>query len=129
MEDYYNFLMYELKDIEEEFDNPSTIAHEISLLFSLQNSSIPETFYRLYIGELSTDYSIIYNAIAYFSGCNFLNIECDCSNENKTLCDLYSISESAFFDKGREDMGHSTDQYTSIDNSIQKMRNIIFNDC
>jgi len=129
MEDYYNFLMYELKDIEEEFDNPSNIAHEISLIFSLENNYIPETFYRLYIANLDTDYVMIYNAASYFSGTGFLNIQCDCSGENKNLCDIHGISESAFFDKGVQDKINNTPQYTAIRDSIAKMRGIIFNDC
>ncbi len=41
MEEYYNFLMFELKDIEEEFDIPSQIAHEICLLLSIEKNFMP----------------------------------------------------------------------------------------
>lgn len=129
MESYYNFLMYELKDIEEELQDPSLIAHEVCLLFSLQGNSIPETFYRLYISNLSTDYVLLYNALSYFTGCGWLTVECDCSSEDKSLCDIHGIPESAFYDKGVQDAQNNTEQFRGIGNSISKMRGIIFNDC
>lgn len=130
MEDYYNFLMHELKDIEEEgFEEASSIAHEICILFSLDTSPLPETFYRLYIANLSTDYSVIYNAASYFSGAGLLDIQCDCLEENKYLCDIHSINESAFYEKAVQDRKDNSPQYTGTKNSILKMRDIIQNDC
>jgi hypothetical protein len=129
MEEYYNFLMFELKDIEEEFDIPSQIAHEICLLFSSGNSSIPESFFRLYLSKLDTDYSILYNATAYFSGAKFLKIECDCQQSDKILCDLYSVSESAFYEIGAKDFVNTTSKWQKISQSIQMIRTSIFNDC
>jgi len=129
MNSYYEFLMYELKDIEEEFDIPSHIAHEVALLFSLPKSPIPETFYRLYISPLSIDYSIMYNALSYFSGAGFVNIDCDCISGNKSLCDINGIEESAFYEKGAQDALDGTTQYRGILDSVSKLRGIIFNDC
>lgn len=129
MEEYYNFLMFELKEIEEEFDIPSQIAHEICLLLSLENNSIPESFFRLYVSNLDTEYSILYNAAAYFTGARFLKIECDCSESDKMICDLHSVSESAFYDIGVDDFKNKTTKWQKINQSIRMIRTSIFNDC
>lgn len=129
MKEYYNFLMFELKDIEEEFDIPSQIAHEICLLLSLENNFIPESFFRLYLSKLDTDYSVLYNAAAYFSGAKFLKIECDCPESDKMLCDLHSVSESAFYEIGADDFANTTSKWQKINQSIQMIRTSIFNDC
>jgi hypothetical protein len=70
------------KLITEEFDNPSQIAHEICLLLSVDGLPIPETFFKLYTANLDIEPSILYNAVAYFSGAGFLNIACDCYRTN-----------------------------------------------
>ena len=129
MEEYYNFLMFELKDIEEEFDIPSQIAHEICLLLSVEKNFVPESFFRLYVSNLETDYSVLYNAVAYFSGADFLEIECDCAESDKILCDLNSVSESAFYEIGAEDFANTTYKWEKINKSIQMIRTSIFNDC
>jgi len=130
MEDYYNFLMYELKDIEEEgFENASSIAHEVCILFSLDKQPMPETFYRLYLANLNTDYSVFYNATAYFAGAGLLQIQCDCSDDAKYLCDLNSIDQSAFYDKAIQDRKDNSSVYVGTVNSVEKMREIIQNDC
>jgi len=129
MKEYYNFLMFELKDIEEEFDIPSQIAHEICLLLSLENNLIPESFFRLYLSKLNTDYSVLYNAAAYFSGAKFLKIECDCPESDKMLCDLHSVSESAFYEIGADDFANTTSKWQKISQTIQTIRTSIFNDC
>jgi len=128
MENYYSFLMEELKEITEEFDSPSQIAHEVCLLLSVDGLPIPETFFKLYTANLAIEPSILYNAAAYFSGAGFLNIACDCNDSDKSLCEYSDIHQNPFFTKGMEENFSQQECWQHIDIAVNNIREHIICD-
>lgn len=128
MEEFYTFLMEELLTITEEIDNPSSIAHEVCLTFALDNNPLPESFFKLYTAPVKVDQDLLYNALAYFCGAEFLTVNCDCEPGDKPYCDINNISQNSFFDLGHEDFNEMTEDWMSISQTIESLREAIFDD-
>lgn len=122
MDDIYNFLMFDLNNISDEFDDANQAAHEVCLLLSVDTTGLPETFYRLYTSSLSIDTEIIRNATAFFVGAGFLNIHCDCEGFDKAYCDILTVENNEFYDIGSRDLNYQNKKWTSISNSLQNLR-------
>ena len=120
--DFYDFLMTELPNITEEFENDSQRVHEICILLSVDQDSIPETFYRLYVSPIGVDQNLMTNAMSYFAGAGFLHIECDCHPSDKIVCDINDIPENQFFELGQSDRESNSDRYLGLKEDIESLR-------
>lgn len=122
MDDIYNFLMFDLYQITEEFDSPHQAAHEACILFSVDSQGLPETFYNLYISKIDIAPEIMKNATAFFTGAGFLNVHCDCEASDKPYCDIAGISSNEFYDLGTRDLNAQTPRWKSMLAQITQLR-------
>lgn len=121
--DYYNFLALDLASINEAgFVDPSQIAYEVCLLFSINKDVMPESFFRLYTTPVDIDYNILINSVSYFSGAGFLNIECDCSEASRHVCDINNIHQNEFFLMGSAEKQTNSIQWISMRDGIDRYR-------
>jgi hypothetical protein len=116
MESLYHFLMDELDLVNEEFDNPSQAAHEVCVLLSVDGHSVPETFYRLYTANINIEEFCLINAVAYFTGAGILDVQCDCSDTDKPLCDIANIKNTDFYHAGFKD---AVEESKTINSTLQ----------
>jgi hypothetical protein len=110
MIEYFEFLMDELSSVYEEFDDDNDRAHAVMVTLSAFGN-IPETYYRLYIAPLQIDKDRLHNCLAYFVGIGEIDIECDCSPEDKFLCDINEIYRTEFYKFGKESIFNTREWY------------------
>lgn len=122
MESLYHFLMDELNSVTEEFENPSQAAHEVCVLLSVDGLPVPETFYRLYTAKLDIEEMYLINAVAYFAGAGLLDVQCDCCDEDKALCDLANIKNTDFYYAGFRDGVENPDRIELVSQHINQLR-------
>lgn len=122
MNDYYNFLAFNLNEVTTEFEHPSQAAHEMCLLLSVDKTGIPETFYRMYISAVDLPEELIINASAFFIGSKFLKVICDCDSSDKTFCEIYNIQENAFYEMGYDEFLDQTERWKSMMSSLNNLR-------
>ncbi len=127
VESLYQFLMDELHTVTEEFDNPSHAAHEVCVLLSVDEGTLPETFYRFYTARVNIDPIILINAVSYFSGAGLIKVDCDCSDEDKSLCEIHSIANTDFYHAGFKDVMEKSDRIEKIIEHIEELRGYILN--
>lgn len=113
MDEYYEFLMFELQDVIEAKDNDDERVQEIMVTLAAADGSIPETFYRLYVDHLPVDKTKLANGLAYFSGIGEIKVDCDCEPIDKSICDIHEISKNDFFSFGAESVGHTHQWYNA----------------
>ena len=128
MNEYYDFLMNELKDVVDSFESDNERARELCVVMSLGPQPIPETFYRLYIANLQIDPVYVKNAVSYFMGLGKLEIDCDCSPEDKSICDILEMKQSPHFFAGQTSCFAGDNEYDSISSKISTMRLEVFSE-
>jgi hypothetical protein len=122
MNAFYEFLMEDLFSIKEVFDNDNDIAEEICVLFSVDGSSIPEIFWRLYIAKVDVEFSTLMNISSYFSGAGLLDISCNCNEEGSYLCEIPAIPNNPLYESGKLDKEAMSDNYVKLVSKIQSLR-------
>lgn len=127
MESLYQFLMDELYTVTEEFENTSHAAHEVCVLLAVDGEPIPETFYRLYTANLAIDPIIVMNAVCYFSGAGIIQVDCDCADNDKAICDIHSIKNTDFFHAGFKDGVEHPERIALIMEHIEQLRGYLLN--
>lgn len=121
MNDLYEFLMFELSSITEEFDSDEQCAHEVCVLLSVDGHSVPETFYRLYTAPLDINKMTLVNAISYFAGAGFFSIDCDCDPSDKICCEINDITVNPHYEAGKNAMMNGSDNWLEIKSSISTL--------
>lgn len=125
--DYYNFLMFELESINDfGFEDPNQIAFEVCLLLAINKDSLPESFLKLYTSVLTIDNELIKNALAYFCGSGFLQVECDCHSQSEEYCLATEIPEQDMFFWGNAELQLQSDQWKQMESSISRYRQTVF---
>jgi hypothetical protein len=122
MNAFYEFLMEDLFTIKEVFDNDNDIAEEMCVLFSVDGSSIPEIFWRLYIAKVDVDFSTLMNISSYFVGAGLLDITCDCRGQDSYLCEISAIPNNPLYQSGKLDRENMGDNYVMLASKIQSLR-------
>jgi hypothetical protein len=123
METFFDYLMSDMaEDINSEWEDNSEKAHELCFLLSLEGSPVPETFYNIYSANLSIPAEILENATAFFHGCGFLTVDCDCKPREKPLCFINSIDKNLFFLKGKESADKKDKTWLSLNDRILTMK-------
>lgn len=110
----------------QEFDSPSKVAYEVCVLLSINNDSIPESFYKMYTCNINIPEVIMTNALAYFSGANFISVTCDCSEDDYHYCNFAQIAENQFYQIGLLDNKHKTEDWIALDQYISALGSKIF---
>lgn len=127
VESLYHFLMDELHTVTEEFENTSHAAHEVCVLLAVDGQPVPETFYRLYTANLTIDPIIMMNAICYFTGVGILQVDCDCSDHDKAICDIASVRNTDFFHAGFKEAVEHPERIELIEEHIEQLRGYLLN--
>jgi hypothetical protein len=126
MEDFYNYLMFEMAfDINSELESNSEKAHELCFVLSLSYDPIPETFFRLYCSGTDVPPEYFINALAFFQGANLLSVFCDCSPQDKHMCEIYHSLEGPFFEAGQKAVAEKEDIWLELDARIHEMRHVL----
>jgi hypothetical protein len=113
--------MFELSSVTEEFETEEQCAHEVCKLLSVDGHSIPETFYRLYAAPLNINQLTLMNAVSYFTGAGFLKINCDCSPEMKTYCEIPDIEVNPHYEAGKNAMMSKSDNWVVTKSNIASL--------
>lgn len=120
MQGYFEWLLDDLSEVIEEFEDDSARAHQVMVILSAVDGEIPETFYRLYTDQLNIDQEFLRNALAYFSGIGEITVECDCEDCDKSLCDIHGLDANVFYDFGKNSIGKTPVWYATR-NEVRSM--------
>jgi hypothetical protein len=121
--DFYEYLMLGMAaDIKSEWENPSHRAHELCFLLSLDAQPVPETFFKMYSSNLDCTPETVENALAFFTGVGVLSVACDCSPQDKVLCEINSIEDSPFFLKGKQAVRENSEECEILTGRIASVR-------
>ena len=121
LNEFYEFLMFELSSITEEFDNDEQCAHEICTLLSVDGHPVPETFYRLYMAPININNLTMTNAIGYFTGAGLLKIDCDCEPSDKIYCEISDIPNNPYYVAGMNAMMNHSENWVNTKARISSL--------
>lgn len=123
MNEFYRYLMLEMaSEINNEWEESSQKAHELCFLLSLDGHEIPETFFRLYACGVDVQEEVIVNALSFFTGMGLIKVNCDCSDEWQSSCEINSISESHFYEAGKSCVSNKEEVWTNLVDRVTSMR-------
>lgn len=113
--DTIRFLMDELSEAVDSEYSDSVNAQCVMETLSAVSGTIPETFYHLYTDHLEIDRQTMIDAFAYYTGMGQLNVECDCFDVDKPICDVYNVERNDFYDAGVASIENTVDWFNTRD--------------
>lgn len=110
---YFDFLMFELKDVLVDLDNADEQAEAIIVTIAAVDKTVPETFYRLYVDHLDIDKKVLENVLSYYSGIGEIEIVCDCDAEYKSVCEFNNLDRNPWYGHGVSSINKTPEWYAS----------------
>lgn len=126
MDALINYIIEDMAEVTEYFDDPSEQAKQICIILSVFEGIIPETFFRLYTDTLDIDKEILYNAVAYFTGMGKMWVVCDCE-QDAMLCDMLPSAQGPFYELGQMAACTQSDAWVFLGDLILAMKTGIDN--
>jgi hypothetical protein len=120
MLEFFDFLMFDLKYVFDDLDNSNDQAEAIVVSVAAVDSTIPETFWKLYTDHLPLEKITLMNVLAFYSGINEINVICDCDSEFKSICEYTNIQNNSFFAFGIESK-NKTEYWEYSHNRIKQL--------
>ncbi len=116
------YLMFELSDAVDYFDDVDMQIQEICVVLAASSDLMSETFLRMYTEGLKVDQANLAIAIAFFSGLDLLHIVCDCEASDKPLCDFHYVGHNRYYEAGMDSLQKKDNIYFEMTQRVAAMR-------
>lgn len=113
------FLAEDLISVWEYAESDDDVMTATLTLLAAHQHNWSETMVRLYVGPLKLSDDMWVNSIAYFCGCEFLNLVCDCFDEQ--TCLVNKVKDSYYHDLGATHNQVGDEQYLYLSQHIQSL--------